>query len=203
MPLSLQNDRLERVVFLDRDGVINRDSPSYIKSLSEFEFLPRSLEAIQKLTTSCFKTILVTNQSAINRGMISTETLAGIHASMQAEVRTHGGKIDDIFFCPHTPEEGCLCRKPAPGMIQSAKKAHGIDLSTTCLVGDSAKDIECARKAGVRYALLVKTGDFDRALKDLSLKNIRPDVIARDLYDAVKWITAQFGCEKKGSRNQV
>jgi len=187
----LRNDHLQRIVFLDRDGVINRDSPDYIKSLSEFEFLPRSLAALQKLTANRFKTILITNQSAVNRGLISEHTLTRIHADMQTKIRAHGGEMDAIYFCPHTPEEGCECRKPAPGMIHGAQKNHGIDLAAACMVGDSAKDIECARRAGVGHALLVKTGNFDKAMKDLSTKGMRPDVIVADLYDAVEWIIGQ------------
>ncbi len=188
----MQNNRSGHVVFLDRDGVINRDSSGYIKCLSEFEFLPRSLAAIQKLTANRFKTIIITNQSAINRGMMSRETLGRIHTAMKADVRANDGEIDDIFFCPHTPREGCSCRKPEPGLILRAETTHNIDLSSACMVGDSAKDIECARRAGVRHAVLVKTGNFAEARSGLSEKHIQPDWIARDLYDAVEWIMAQY-----------
>jgi len=188
VPLSLPNDPLKHVVFLDRDGVVNRDSPNYIKSLSEFEFLPRSLAGLQMLAANQFRAILVTNQSAVNRGLITEKTLTAIHASMQAEIRAHGGEMNDIYFCPHTPIEGCECRKPAPGMILGAQKEHRIDLAAACMVGDSAKDIECARRAGVGRALLVKTGNFDKAMHDLTAKGIRPDVIVADLYDAAEWI---------------
>jgi D-glycero-D-manno-heptose 1,7-bisphosphate phosphatase len=176
------------VVFLDRDGVINRDSTAYIKSPDEFEFLPRSLSAIQKLTQNHIKTIVITNQSAINRGMISPETLDAIHAAMTTAVEAQGGAIDDIFFCPHTPQEECSCRKPAPGMIHKARKAHGIDLAFAAMVGDSAKDIACARRAGVRYAVLVETGNFNQAQHELQDLNLEPDWVARDLFAAVEWI---------------
>lgn len=176
------------VVFLDRDGVINRDSPAYIKSLAEFDFLPRSLSAIQKLTQNHVKTIVITNQSAINRGMISPETLDAIHAAMTTAVKAQGGSIDDIFFCPHTPQEGCGCRKPAPGMIHKARQKHGIDLFSAVMVGDSAKDIACARRAGVRSAVLVETGNFDKAQQELQDLNLKPDWVARDLFAAVEWI---------------
>ncbi len=192
MPLSLPNKAPEHVVFLDRDGVINRDSPAYIKSLPEFEFLPRSLAAVQKLTDNHFKTIIITNQSALNRGMISKETLDRIHATMIADIRAHGGEIDDIFFCPHTPQEDCSCRKPEPGMIHRACAEHKIDLSLASMVGDSAKDIACARRAHVRYAVLVKTGNFARAQRELDDLNTQADWIAADLYDAVDWIIEQF-----------
>jgi len=191
-PSLSPNSSPDPVVFLDRDGVINRDSPGYIKSLAEFEFLPRSLSALQKLAESHIKTIVITNQSAINRGLISKQTLDSIHTSMITEVLARGGCIEDIFFCPHTPQEGCACRKPAPGMIHSARMKHGINLSVAGMVGDSAKDIACARRAQVRYAVLVKTGNFVQAQQELRDLNLRPDRVARDLYAAVEWIVEQF-----------
>lgn len=182
---------LQRVVFLDRDGVINRDSPDYIKSWSEFELLPGSVEALRRLTTHGFTTIIITNQSAVNRKLISRNALLYIHARLKAIVKSHGGKIENIFFCPHTPEEGCDCRKPKPGLILQARKMHRIDLSTSCMVGDSAKDIACARNAGCRSAVLVKTGNGIEAEKILADQNISPDHVAQNLYAATHWIIAQ------------
>jgi len=192
VPSLSPNNSPEPVVFLDRDGVINRDSPEYIKSLDEFDFLPRSLSAIQKLTKSGIKTIIITNQSAVNRGLISRKTLETIHGAMTTEIRARGGRIEDIFFCPHTPQEGCDCRKPAPGMIHKARLKHAIDLSFTGMVGDSAKDIACARRAQVRYAVLVKTGNFAKAQQELRDLKLKPDRVALDLYAAVEWMIGQF-----------
>ncbi|MGA9478920.1 MAG: HAD-IIIA family hydrolase, partial [Desulfobacterales bacterium] len=100
----------DKVVFLDRDGVINRDSPAYIKSWAEFDFLPGSLLALRRLTVAGFTLIILSNQSAVNRGMLSLETLLDMHRRLQADVAAAGGCITDIFFCPHRPEEGCACR---------------------------------------------------------------------------------------------
>ena len=179
---------LKKVVFLDRDGVINQDSPNYIKSWAEFKFLHGSIPALKKLTMGGFTVIIITNQSAINRRMISQATLDDIHARMQDAVRAGGGLIKDIFFCPHRPDEGCLCRKPKPGMIFSALKAYPIELDSAYMVGDSAKDIECARNAGCGHAILVKTGSGRQAEKELAEKNIYPDHVAADLLAAVNWI---------------
>ena len=178
----------EKVVFLDRDGVINKDSPDYIKSWSEFEFLPRSIEAIKRLTLNGFTAIIITNQSVINRKMVSGEDLEYIHAMMKKAVKSGGGEIKDIFFCPHMPEDGCDCRKPKPGLIYRAQKRYGIDLSTSVMVGDSAKDIECARKAGCGQSILVKTGNGTEAERILAEKKIFPDHVVQDLYEAVNLI---------------
>lgn len=179
---------LKKVVFLDRDGVINQDSPNYIKSWTEFKFLPRSMEAIKQLTLNGFTAIIITNQSVINRNMVSKKGLDYIHRMMKSAVQSRGGEIKDIFFCPHTPEDGCDCRKPNPGLILRAQRVYRIDLETTAMVGDSAKDIECALNAGCGNAVLVKTGNGLKAEKILAEKAIYPDYVAEDLYDAVHWI---------------
>lgn len=181
-----------KVVFLDRDGVINRDSADYIKSWSEFEFLPGSLEAIRRLTLSGFTTIVITNQSAINRQMISRKELDYMHAMMKTAVRSCGGEIKDIFFCPHIPEDRCDCRKPKPGLIYQARQKYQVDLADTVMIGDSAKDIECARNAGCGQAVLVHTGDGAAAESILKVRKIFPDYVARDLLDAVDWILSLY-----------
>ena len=172
--------------------MINRDSADYIKHWSEFEFLPKSLEALKQLKQNGFTTIVITNQSVINRKMVSREGLDHIHTLMKASVQTSGGEITDIFFCPHTPEDRCDCRKPKPGLIYQAKKKYRIDLATAVMVGDSTKDIECARNAGCRYALLVKTGNGIQAEKLLKEKAIHPDHVAQDLFNAVHWIITRY-----------
>jgi D-glycero-D-manno-heptose 1,7-bisphosphate phosphatase len=176
------------VVLLDRDGVINRDSPDYIKHWGEFEFLPRSLEAIRRLTETGFAVIVVTNQSIVGRKMVSPETLAHTHRMMCQAVKEAGGQITDIFFCPHTPDDHCSCRKPEPGLILSACRRYRIDPGDTFMVGDSATDIECARRAGCGHVLLVATGNGEKARIHLAKKHIALDYMAQDLYDAVTWI---------------
>lgn len=190
MSSSSQNRSIHKAVFLDRDGVINKDSPAYIKSWSEFNFLPRSLAAIEQLTQNQFKIFVITNQSAVGRRMITLKTLNHIHTSMANEVVSSGGRIDDIFFCPHLPEDHCICRKPKPGLIHSAQTQHQIDLKRAYMVGDSAKDIECARRAGCGHALLVKTGNHEKASEILTSKGLAADFDANDLFEAVEWIIA-------------
>jgi len=179
---------LQKVVFLDRDGVINRESSDYIKSWAEFEFLPGSIAAIKRLTENGFSTILITNQSIVDRNMVSRKTLDHIHEKMKKAVKSRGGDIKDVFFCPHKPEDDCGCRKPKPGMILKAQKKHGIDLSTSAMVGDSAKDIECARNAGCANTVLVKTGNGTYAERILTQQCNFPDYVAKDLNEAANWI---------------
>lgn len=178
----------EKVIFLDRDGVINRDSSDYIKSWAEYEFLPRSLDALKELTGAGFTLIVITNQSIINRGMVLPEVLADTHRRMSAAVEAAGGRIDDIFFCAHRPDENCDCRKPKPGLILQAQRRHDIDLGTSVMIGDSAKDILCGRNAGCGSTILVKTGNGRTAEKELSARQVRPDAIADDLRQAAQLI---------------
>ncbi len=187
------NVNSNKIVFLDRDGVINRDSPDYIKSPEEFHFIPGSRSAIRDLTAAGFAVIVITNQSVIGRRMANEATLEAIFTKMREGVAQRGGRIADIFFCPHTPADGCDCRKPKPGLLEQASAKYGIDLSSACMVGDSAKDIECARGAMVGSTVLVMTGNGPKALCALEEKEIRPDFVAADLAEAAGWILN--GCQ--------
>ena len=174
---------LKNVVFLDRDGTINQDVAGYIKSGSEFKFLLRSTESLSEFNAAVFAAIVITNQSAISRRLISLRELENIHSKMKAAVESNGGEISGIFFCPHLPEDGCDCRKPAPGLVYRAQKKHDIDLSTAVMIGDSARDIECGRKAGCARSILVQTGNGRDARRILAEKDLHPD-----LYAAAQWL---------------
>lgn len=181
---------LEKVVFLDRDGVINFDSPDYIKSWDEFEFLPGSLAGIAALSAAGYHVMLITNQSIIGRGMVPLPVLEDIHWRMQQAVEAAGGKIFDIFFCPHRPDAYCDCRKPEPGMIFQAKQRYGIDLSQAVMVGDNAKDIACGQNAGCGVTMLVQTGSGLKAQKELARQEIQPTAVVADLDAAARMIVS-------------
>lgn len=178
-------------VFLDRDGVINVDSPDYIKNWAEFHFIPKSLAAIARLTRAGMAVIVITNQSAVNRGMISPEALETMHRCMCRAVADSGGRITDIFFCPHRPDENCDCRKPKPGMILAARDRYGLDLASAVMVGDSEKDVLVGRAAGCGATVLVKTGNGETAMQSLAPKGTLPDHVADDLAAAANWILDQ------------
>lgn len=186
--MSSRFSKLISTVFIDRDGVINRDSPDYIKSCDEFVFLPGVDEAFRLLAQNCMDAIIITNQSAVGRSMISLSILDDIFNKMKTGINDAGGNIRDIFFCPHHPDTGCNCRKPMPGMIHEAKNKYSLDLKASCMIGDSAKDIECAGNAGCGFSILVRTGNGLKAEAELKSKGIYPDYIADDLLDAVYWI---------------
>jgi D-glycero-D-manno-heptose 1,7-bisphosphate phosphatase len=143
-----------RLVLVDRDGVINRDSDEYIKSVAEWEPLPGSLEAIADLTRAGFQVVVITNQSGVGRGLFSEQTLAEIHAEMRARAAAAGGKIAAIFYCPHQPGDGCHCRKPKPRLLQQAAAKFGVSLTGVAFIGDKPSDVEAATNAGARPILV-------------------------------------------------
>jgi D-glycero-D-manno-heptose 1,7-bisphosphate phosphatase len=143
-----------RTVFLDRDGVINRRRDDYVKEWREFELLPGALEAIARLTAAGREVVVITNQSAIGRGLMSEETVSEMHARLSDLADEAGGSIRAFLVCPHTPWDGCECRKPAPGLLHRAHSELGVDLRDSVVVGDQPSDALAAAAAGCP-ALLV------------------------------------------------
>lgn len=183
--------QLQKVVFLDRDGVINEDSPNYIKNWSEFKFIPGSIDAIKKLSNQGFTAIIITNQSIINRKLAALEDLKYTHDMMRSVIESQGGSILDIFYCPHIPEDNCRCRKPKPGLIHDAQRTYNIDLKSSVMVGDYITDFQCAINAGIKF-ILVKTGRGQETEKKLVELNQIPNYIADNLQDAANWIVNQI-----------
>ncbi len=147
-----------KLVVVDRDGVINRESADFIRSPMEWEPLPGALQAIADLTGAGFTVVVATNQSGVGRGLFSAATLAEIHAKMTAAIETAGGRLAGIFVCPHAPEDGCDCRKPEPGLMRQVERAFGCRLAGQPVVGDSARDLQAAQAVEAR-AILVRTGN--------------------------------------------
>jgi D-glycero-D-manno-heptose 1,7-bisphosphate phosphatase len=142
------------LLLLDRDGVINRDSDQYIKSVDEWQPLPGSLEAIARLTRAGFTLAVVTNQSGVGRGLFDERTLAAIHRAMLDAVARAGGAIAGVYYCPHRPDAGCDCRKPRPALLLRAIAEHAGAGGTVGYVGDKVTDAEAAVAAGVRPILV-------------------------------------------------
>jgi len=176
------------VIFLDRDGVINKDSPEYIKNRSEFHFIPGSIEAIKLMNKKGFSCIVISNQSMINRKISTLKNLIEINTYLLSEVESHGGQIIDIFFCPHRPDENCICRKPKPAMIEAAALRYKVDISKSIMVGDSLKDIQCAHNAGCSHAILVRTGNGKKTENLLAENKLQVSFIGDCLLDVAKWI---------------
>ena len=146
-----------KLVILDRDGTINHDSDQYIKSPEEWRPIKGSLEAIARLTQADYRVVVATNQSGIARGLFDTRTLFAIHDTLLRALALVGGRIDAFFFCPHKAEDGCVCRKPQPGMLLEVGRRFNVALDEVHMVGDAQRDLEAAAAAGAK-PVLVLTG---------------------------------------------
>lgn len=146
-----------KLVILDRDGTINEDRDDYVKSPDEWTPVPGALEAIARLNHNGWHTVVASNQSGIGRGLFDMATLNAMHAKMHQMLAKHGGRIDAVFFCPHTPEDACDCRKPMPGLFRQIGERFGVDLADVPVVGDVQRDLEAGVAVGCEPHL-VRTG---------------------------------------------
>lgn len=152
-----------KLLILDRDGVINEDSDAYIKSVQEWLPIAASIEAIAQLSKAGWTVAVATNQSGIARGYYDLATLDAMHERLRALVAEKGGEVGLIVYCPHGPDDGCSCRKPQPGMLQTIARHYQADLAGVWFVGDSMGDLEAATAVGAQ-PVLVKTGKGCRTL---------------------------------------
>lgn len=168
LPVTERFLRREPVIILDRDGVLNRKPPraEYVRTWEDFEWLPGAKTALRLLHEEGYRVVVVSNQAGIGRGVMSEQMLAAIHDRMMSDVEADGGRIDAIYHCPHDWNDGCECRKPAPGMLFQAQRDHHLDLSRTLFIGDDPRDEEAANAAGCPCALV----SDDRSLLDLTTK---------------------------------
>jgi D-glycero-D-manno-heptose 1,7-bisphosphate phosphatase len=174
-----------RLLILDRDGVINKESTEFIKSPAEWIPIPGSLQAIARANQLGYRVVVISNQSGLARGLFDVGQLNKIHATMLSEVARFGGRIEAIFFCPHGPDDNCECRKPRPGLLLDLAQRLDIDWKTTIVIGDRETDMLAANAVGANK-ILVKTGHGESAIKLVeSLPNIS---ICDDLADAVDQI---------------
>lgn len=184
-------------IFLDRDGVINEEV-GYLDSLAKLKVIPSAYEAIRLINESGMKAIVVSNQAGVAKGLFTEDFVRKTNDCLQTILSQQGAYINNFYYCPHHPTEGtepyrriCDCRKPAPGMLLRAAQDLNIDLKKSYLVGDRFRDMEAAKKAEVK-GILVKTGYGNELLQDdgpdKSTSESKPDFIAADILEAVKWI---------------
>jgi D-glycero-D-manno-heptose 1,7-bisphosphate phosphatase len=173
----------KRDVLIDRDGVITKVRADYVKTLGEMEFLPGAIESLVRLSRSGHRVFVVTNQSAIGRGLTTREEVDRMHQRLAQEVRTHGGEIEAFLICPHTPDDHCGCRKPAPGLLYQARDRYGVDLRSAILIGDNTSDLQAAHAAGC-VAILVLSGESGVDGTETA------DPVAVDLAEAVELVVS-------------
>ena len=163
---TLNAGKLPRLILLDRDGVINQDSKDYIKSAEQWAPIKGSLEGIGDWQRRGIEFAVCTNQSGLGRGLFSKDDLFNMHGKCNSMLKSLGGKPLRFFFCPHTPENNCSCRKPKASLIELAIKVSGSKPSTTVFVGDSLSDLKAAQAASVQF-ILVRTGNGESTHKEL------------------------------------
>ncbi len=179
---------MNRAIFLDRDGVIIENSAAYIRSWADVKFIPSSLESLRKLNPQSYKIVIITNQSAVGRGVISLAQAQEINERVIAGIKEAGGRIDGLFMCPHSPEDGCNCRKPKPGLILQAAEALSLDLEHSIMIGDALTDIQSGQAAGIPTNILVETGLGSAQLQSFPLATMPRFLIYPDLANAVDCI---------------
>lgn len=174
-------------MFLDRDGTISEEV-GYLNHVSRFRILPRVAESIRRLNEARLPVIVVTNQSGVGRGYFPELLVHTVHTLMTQQLEAAGARLDAIYYCPHTAADACNCRKPMPGMLESAARDHAIDLHRSFVIGDRLGDIELARRVGAR-SILVRTGYGEgEYLWNAAKWPVQPEFVAADLADAVHWI---------------
>lgn len=178
------------VVFLDRDGVINRypGDGKYVTHLKAFRFLPRVKKAIALLTACKYPIFIISNQAGVAKGLYTVEDLDRITGYMLNELSRHKAKVDKVYYCTHRNEDNCSCRKPKAGLIKKALDGRDIDLKNSFFVGDTIRDVQTARAAGCR-SILVFSGQEKPANRDSWLS--QPDYVFADLYQAARFIVKQ------------
>ena len=182
LPITEQFLKLKKVIFLDRDGVINKKPPKadYIKNWNEFKFLPGAIEALKILTQNGYEIYIISNQAGIARGMMTEDDLKEIHEKMKKELGNHEAKVSGIYYCPHGWDEGCECRKPKPGMFFQAAREHYLDLTKIIFIGDDERDVEAGEAAGVKTILVTPNKSFLGIVKELIKSDKQCDKIINE-----------------------
>ena len=159
-----------KLIILGRDGILNEYREDHVKAPEEWQPIKGALEAVARLNHAGWHVVVATNQAGIGRGMIDMATINAVHVHMNQALLTLGGRVDAVFFCPHTPEEHCTCRKPLPGMMIDIGQRYGVDLKHVPMVGDTLRDLLAARAAGCEPHLVLTgraTGIGDAQLRTL------------------------------------
>jgi D-glycero-D-manno-heptose 1,7-bisphosphate phosphatase len=171
-------------IFLDRDGVIIENRDAYVRSWDDVYIYPQALKALAKYASIPYKFIIVTNQSAVGRGIISQETAVSINNQLVKEIKQSGGEINAVFMCPHSPSANCNCRKPEPGMFYQAAEKLSLDLNKSIMVGDALTDMLAAQNAGIKQCIFVRTGRGEKQLQLPKPASLNPFLTFDTLLDA-------------------
>jgi D-glycero-D-manno-heptose 1,7-bisphosphate phosphatase len=173
-------------IFLDRDGVIIENRSNYVCSWSDVQIFPQALEGLSLVKNSSYKIVIVTNQSAIGRGLVDLLEVQHINDRLIRHINAAGGRVDGVFICPHAPQADCDCRKPRPGLLIQAANALSLDLARSMMIGDAFTDLQAGAAAGIPKLALVRTGRGAAQAKVLQKSQLVHYTIFDTLSDALK-----------------
>ncbi|MDW8290409.1 MAG: D-glycero-beta-D-manno-heptose 1,7-bisphosphate 7-phosphatase [Armatimonadota bacterium] len=189
---GLKEERRRPALFLDRDGVINADPVQFVTRPEDLRLLPDSARAIARFNALGIPVVVCSNQSGVAKGLYTLETLERISERLQQLLGEHGAHIDAFYYCPHDDADGCDCRKPKPGLLLRAAEEHNLALERSVFVGDSWRDIQAGRAAGVKTVLVLSGHVKREMLGSAEMDEHPPDHIASDLNEATEWILHQL-----------
>jgi D-glycero-D-manno-heptose 1,7-bisphosphate phosphatase len=191
-PVRRGKKRLD-IVFIDRDGVINKDPGgwteySYVTKWKDFKFLPGVFQALRLLNRNGIKVVIISNQAGVNKGYFTRDELNEVTSRMLDEINKNGGKIEEVYYCIHKREDNCNCRKPKPGMLEAAARKFSADPRKTYFIGDSEVDVQAGYSLGMR-TIFVRSGKT--TVDEMSKWVLKPDYVFADLLETVKWLLAK------------
>ena len=175
-------------IFLDRDGVLIENRSDYVRDWSQVKIIPEAIHALSLTPARNYKIVIVTNQSAIGRGLVRSENAEEINRRLINLIQDHGGQVDGVYICPHKPDDDCFCRKPRPGLLIQAANELSLDLQRSWMIGDAWSDVQAGQRAGVRHTILLKTGRGNEQLLGPSPEEITGSLIFDNLlraFDAI------------------
>ncbi|MFT3893184.1 MAG: HAD family hydrolase [Anaerolineales bacterium] len=179
------NQHMFPAIFLDRDGVIIENRADYVRDWSQVVLLPEAVDALSRFRNTQYKIVLVTNQSAVGRGLISLKTAEEINQRLARVIEEHGGRLDAVYMCPHAPNDQCDCRKPQAGLFLQAAHDLSLDLNSSWMVGDAWSDLLAGQNANLQGLILVKTGRGVDQLQQPKPENLREYLVLDDLSSAL------------------
>lgn len=175
-------------IFLDRDGVLIENRPDYVREWSQVQTFTEAINALTISAIKNYRIVIVTNQSAVGRGIISLEIANEINHRLVKLIHSNGGQVDGIYMCPHKPDDNCSCRKPKPGLLLQAAKDLSLDLHRSWMIGDAWSDVKAGQAAGVKQTILVKTGRGRAQLAQVRPDNISNNLVIENLTRAIDTI---------------
>jgi len=183
IPVAYNKDMFP-AIFLDRDGVIIENRSDHVRQWSHVSILPKAIDALSGFRREGYKIVIVTNQAAVARGLMTLEDAHMINKRLVATIKEHGGWVDGVYMCPHKPEDNCTCRKPQPGLLIQAARELALDLASSWMVGDAWTDLLAGQSAGVQGTVIVRTGRGADQLLQPQTKEIKPFLVCDDVFDA-------------------